>query len=389
MDHQSSQLQANHAASQSSAASGNDRVSVCLMIDRLSVAGTERQLLHLIDQIDQTRFQPHLCLLDGNSDASLALEPTTCPVLRLGVRRIKSLQGLRAVLKLAKYMRKHKIDIVQPYFPDSTFVAFLASRLAGVRHFVRNRRNLGYNQSTLERWLGKMYSGTSAKTATNSEACRQAIVEQESAAPDSVVVIPNGVDLQKFTELEMPRTDVPDPHIGMVANLRLVKDPMTLVQAAIELTHAFPKLRLSLAGEGPLREEIIRIVETHNLQDRFQLLGSVEDVPKFLESLDVAVLSSTSEGLSNSVIEYMAAARPIVVTNVGGNSELVEHQVSGLIVEPKNTGQFVDAIRTLITDRNLASQYGATARQQATEKYGLRQQAVRFEGLWNQLVQHG
>lgn len=360
---------------------------VCFVIDRLSIAGTETQLLHLINHIDQRACRPYLVLFDGESPESWALEPNCCPVMRLGVRKLKSLHAVRSAIRLSRFLRRQRIDIVQAYYPDSTLVGFAAAKLAGVRHFVRNRRSLGYNLTTSALWTGRMLSKTNARTAANSEACRQAIIEQEGASPESVVIIPNGIDVDRFAALDLPKPDVDAPRIGMVANLRPVKDPRSLLLAAIELQKEFPALQLEIAGEGELRKPLQDMIDQADLQEQFKLIGQVSDVVGFLGSLDVAVSSSTSEGLSNSIIEYMAAARPIVATNVGGNGELIEDGVNGLLVEPQHPDQLVSAIRRLLSDHPLAQHLGLNARTKATANFGLRQQAQRFEAYWRGLIQ--
>ena len=361
-------------------------INVCFLIDRLSLAGTETQLLHLIREMDRTQFRPHLALLDGTSDQSKELEPDCCPVLRLGVRKIRSIRAIKSAMQFKNYLQANEIDILQAYFPDSKLFGFAVAKLAQVPHFIRNRRNLGYSQSSFDRMVGRMCSKSDIKTAANSEACRQAIIEQEHAKPESVVVIPNGIDLRRFANVNAVRENAMPLRIGMVANLRPVKDPTTLLQAAIQLSEEFEGLQLELAGDGELRPKLQQMIDNFNLQNQFKLIGKQRDVPRFLETLDVAVLSSTSEGLSNAVIEYMASGRPIVATNVGGNSELIKHEVDGLLVEPGNTEQFVKAIRRLLVDRQLASRFGEAARIKALANYGLRQQAERFETLWTSLV---
>lgn len=363
------------------------RPRVCFVIDRLSIAGTETQVLHLINHIDQRSCKPYLVLLDGESPESRALEPDCCPVMRMGVQRLKSLHAVRSAIRLSRFLREQRIDIVQAYFPDSTLIGFIAARLAGVPHFVRNRRSLGYNLTTSARWTGRMLSKTSMKTAANSQACRHAIIEQERAQPDSVVVIPNGIDLDRFANLDLPRQEIGKPKIGMVANLRPVKDPFSFLRAAIELQKEFNSLRFEIAGEGELRAPLQKLIDEAGLQEQFKLVGQVSEVVGFLESLDVAVSSSTSEGLSNSIIEYMAAARPIVATNIDGNQELIEHTVNGLLVEPEQPEQFASAIRRLLQDRPLARHLGIAAREQATVNYGLRLQAERFETFWQTMIQ--
>src|SRR5262249_17030403 len=119
-------------------------IRVCYMIDELDTAGTETQLLALIQRLDRSRLRPAFCLLRGDSPRSRALEPDCCPILRLGVRSLCRPWTLVAAARLARFFRRERIDVLQVYFQDSTYLGVAVARLAGVRHVVRTRNNLGY-----------------------------------------------------------------------------------------------------------------------------------------------------------------------------------------------------------------------------------------------------
>ena len=110
--------------------------------------------------------------------------------------------------------------------------------------------------------------------------------------------------------------------------------------------------------------------------------GSVADIPAFLRSLDIAVLCSLSEGSPNAIMEYMAAGLPTVATDVGGNAELVEHEVTGLVVPSNDEQQLAAAIDRLLRSPALAAQYGNTARERAFAEYGVEAQARRYEDFY-------
>ena len=112
------------------------QVRVCFVIDRLRVAGTETQLLALIRGLDRRRVAAHLCLLDGEDAISRSLEPADCPIIRLGVRSAFAL-GAAGRWRLAGFLRANRVEVVQTYFPDSTYFAAPVARVAGVRHVVR------------------------------------------------------------------------------------------------------------------------------------------------------------------------------------------------------------------------------------------------------------
>jgi glycosyltransferase involved in cell wall biosynthesis len=130
-----------------------------------------------------------------------------------------------------------------------------------------------------------------------------------------------------------------------VANLRRVKGLDVLLEAAALLRRDHPGVQVAVAGDGPEREPLQRQRTALGLEGVFKLSGSVADVPAFLASIDVAVLPSRAEGMSNAVLEYMAAGRAIVATDVGGNGRLLQHGVHGLLVPPDDPAALAGAIR--------------------------------------------
>lgn len=354
------------------------------MIDQLRAAGTESQLSALIRNLDRSRVQPFLCLLNGEDPLSRALEPPDCPVLRLGVRSLHHLSTLPQAVRLARFLCSQRIDVVQVYFPDSTYLGVPVARLAGVPFVVRTRNNLGYWMKPLDRLLGRVYNRLVDRTIANCVPCRQAVIEDEGAAPQSVVVLENGVDLSRFVQ---GRTRSGGPRrVGMVANLRPVKDVELFVRAAADVVDHHPDVTFAVAGEGEQRPVLERMITDLGLAGRFLLPGSTPDVPAFLADLDVAVLCSRSEGMSNAVLEYMAAGKPVVATAVGANVQLIENGVNGLLVPPGDWAQLAGALDRLLRDPEEAARLGAAARRHVQERYSREAMVRRFEAFYQDLL---
>ncbi len=386
------------------------------MIDRLRIAGTETQLLKLITGLDRSRVVPFLCLLDGEDETSRSLEPEDCPVFRLGVRRLRHPSTLRQAWRFARFLRRERIEVVQMHFPDSLYFAAPVARIVGVPHILRTRRDLGFWRKPADRWLAPLYNRIVTGTIANCDACRRAVIEQERAAPDSVAVLENGIELDRLMRLPLPSAAGEGRRrvVGLVANLRPVKGPDVFLRAAAIVAckpphtagkgdrHLLPErpagcfaqkvpvpfsgdVTFRIAGSGD-EESARRLIRELGLEDRVELVGSVRDVPALLSELDVAVLTSHSEGLSNSLLEYMAAARPIVATAVGGNVELIEDGIHGLLVPPGNPEAVADAIARLLADRAFASMLGSAARQRAGERYSSGAMLRRYEDFYTTLV---
>ncbi len=353
---------------------------VCFVIDRLGIAGTETQLLKLIAGLDRSRVEPYLCLLDGEDESSRSLEPSACPVIRLGVRRLCGLTAWRQAWRFARFLRRERIDIVQTHFPDSLYFAAPVARLAGVPNVLRSQRDLGFWKKPADRWMARLYNHFVTGTIANCEACRRAAIEQERAAPESVIVLENGIELDRLLSISLPSASERGKQsvVGLVANLKPVKAPDVFLRAAAIVASRHPSVLFRIAGSGDV-QSAQRLVAELGLEGHVELAGSVRDVPGLLRGLDVAVLTSYSEGLSNAMLEYMAAARPIVATAVGANVELIEDGVHGLLVPPGNPEAAAEAIVRLLYDRSLAASLGAAARARVADRFSVAAMVRRHE----------
>jgi glycosyltransferase involved in cell wall biosynthesis len=360
------------------------------MIDRLYPGGTETQLAALIRNFNRTLVKPFLCLLDGENEMSRSMEPPDCPVLRLGVRSLGRPATIRKAWQFTRFLRKEQIDILQVFFPDSTYFGVPLARLAGVPFILRTRNNLNHWMTPNHRRLGRLLNRWVTGTVTNCEASRLAVLADEKPTPSTVVVMENGVDLARFDGVPPFGSK---PHgtrrVGVVANLRPVKGLETFVEAAAQVHQLLPQVEFHIAGEGALRPKLEQQSRQMGLGDRFFLPGIVQDIPAFLGTLDVAVLCSLAEGMSNAVLEYMAAGRAIVATTVGATVKLLENEVHGLLVPPGNALALAQAIRRLLEDVPAATRLAGNARRRVEEKYSRDVMVRTFEDFYRKLVVKG
>jgi glycosyltransferase involved in cell wall biosynthesis len=360
---------------------------VCFLIDDLAAAGTESQLLALIRRLDRRRVEPTLCLLRGDGPASRALEPDDCPVWRLGVGALRSPATLARAWRFVRLLRRARIDVVQTYFPDSSYFGLPLAKLAGVPHRLRTRNNLGHWLTPRHRFLGWLLGGFATGTLTNCQAARRAVLEAETVRPDRVFVLENGVDHERFLAVPPLRPRAPgEPcRVGVVANLRPVKGLDVLVEAAALLAKGHPAT-FEAAGEGEQRGELERLAAGLGLAGKFRLCGAVADIPDFLSRLDVAVLPSRSEGMSNALLEYMAAGRAVVATAVGAAPEQIVDGAHGLLVPPNDPAKLAEAIGLLLRDPARARRLGEAARRRARERYSRPAMVRRFEDFYQGLI---
>jgi glycosyltransferase involved in cell wall biosynthesis len=354
-------------AALSSCTSSMKPMRVCFVIDRLSRAGTENQLLLTLKQLDRSLIEPYLCLLDGGDPASQELLPPDCQVLQLGVRRLVSAKAVSQAWRFWQFLRRERIDIVQTYFTDSTRFAAPIAKIAGVKSIFGSRRNIGHWMTPRDARIARFYNRFFIdKIIANSEAARQSAIEQEGIDPERVVVVPNSIDLERFKHIPpwQPKPAGVPRKVGMVGNLRPVKGPDLFIRAAHLVLQEHPDTQFEIAGDGdqaPYQQLIDELGLTHNVR----LLGSVTDVPAFLATLDVAVLPSRAEGLSNALMEYMAAGRPIVATDVGGNGELLDALSEKCCVSCSDHKQIFERINLFLGDRKEAASLAHLAKELA------------------------
>src|SRR5262249_18390663 len=260
-------------------------------------------------------------------------------------------------------------DTLQVSFLDSAYFGAPLARLCGIRKVLRVRNNLGYWVTRRHHLLGRFLRPFVDATLTNTEAGKDTLVSGEGLSPDRVVGPENGVGTARFNPFMLPDTSKKRVRVGCVANLRPVKNIDGLMRAAKVALERFPKLVFEVVGDGEQREELERLHAELGLGERFVLRGSVSDVAGFLRSVDIAVVPAHSEGMSTARLEYMAAGRAVIATDVGANAELVRHGKDGLIVPPGDGAALVEALGELLADPLRAAGFAASARKRAEAEF--------------------
>lgn len=258
------------------------------------------------------------------------------------------------------------------------------ARLFGVPKVVRVRNNLGYWLTRRRRLLNRLVARGVDVALTNSEAGREALAVADGLPPDRVAVLANGVDLDRFAGFPPPDVRKAPVRIGCVANLRRVKNVDGLMQAATRVIDRHPAAVFEVAGDGEERAKLERTHSALGLGDRFVLRGSLADVPGFLRSIEVAVLPSHSEGMSNALLEAMAAGRAVVATDVGANARVLGD--AGVIVPAGDDVALAGAIGDLLADPGRAARLGTAARWRVAADYGRAAMARRFEDFYERLA---
>ena len=221
----------------------------------------------------------------------------------------------------------------------------------------------------------------------NSEAVAERLRLSRAVAPGQLVVIPNGVDLARFSPAPEPRRGGPGlVTVGTLANLRPEKGLRDLLRAMALVRDRYPQGRLAIWGGGPLRADLEGLIGELGLRAEARLHGPTTEPEAALRALDIFVLPSLSEACSNVLLEAMASGLPVVATRVGGSPVLVEDEMTGLLVRPGDPDALAKAIIRLVEDPMLARRLGASAYDVVRSRFGVDRMLSRVQAFYERAL---
>ena len=330
------------------------KVKVLFCIDNLIYGGTELQLAGLLGRLDRRVYEPYLLTI-RSTDTNFI--PEGVIHLEWNVSKLASWSGLKQLFRLVRFLRNEHFSIVQTYFQDSTMFAGVAAWLARVPVRIACFRDLGFWQNPRQNGALKVVYSLMTGYICNAEVIKLHFHKTFGVVSSKIEVIRNGIDTSN-TVTPKVRGDV--KNIVIVGNMtRQVKRIDLFIQAAAIVAKKFPEIKWHILGDGHLKPELEKMAYELGLaKEHVIFAGRRSDVSAYLESMDIGVLCSDSEGLSNALLEYMLAGIPVIATEVGGNPELLIQQETGLLVPVNDKAALADAlirvIKNTVLRQNLA-----------------------------------
>jgi glycosyltransferase involved in cell wall biosynthesis len=338
----------------------NQKILFLLDFLRTIHAGTEKQLAYLLRELPRRGYSVSVITLQDSpflkKDAA-SLFPEVC-FQSLGIKT-DIFKNPLAIIKLFIKIKNESPDIVQTFFPASNSIGILLARLAGVKKLISSRRDMGFNLTALDILKLRVANFFISGVIANSRAVKNQTVILEKINPEKISVIYNGLDTRTFQGTRCQKSGDRGCNVVIVANLnREVKRVDLFVKACAIVYRKCPEARFQIIGDGHLRGGLEQLATDLGVSCAMEFLGRRRDVPELLGHASMGIISSDSEGLSNSIMEYMAMALPVVATDVGGNSELVKNNVSGLIIPPGDEIEMAEAIIDLLRSPEKSKQMG-------------------------------
>ncbi len=357
--------------------------NVLLMVRELNIGGTERQCAEMARALDRRRFLAHVGCFRDLGYRSEELRRDSVPVLHLPVKSLASLSAVRAAKMLRDYIRRHDIRVVHTFdFPMNLYAAPLA-RVFRVPVVLTSQRQSRSLYPSVHRWL-RLTDRLSNGIVVNCDAVRREMIDQDRIPPEKLFLCYNGLDTSVFQPRDFAAPARNTLTIGVLCALRPEKDLLTLVDAFYRIRDMRSGLRLAIVGQGVLREPLGRRVQELGLSDQVHFEPATSDVPGWLHRMDVFVLPSLSEALSNSLMEAMACGCAPVATRVGGNPELIDGQRTGLLFKSGDASALAECLRRLALDDDLRRSMGQAASDRVRREFTLDRAASRLAEIYDE-----
>lgn len=375
------------------------RPNVLQLIDSFQSGGSERQAVQLTRLLHESgRYCVYVASLYEQGVLRTDIE-------RLGLGEIPSFplnrlynrKAIMQVRRFARYLREKKISIVHTHDFYTNIFGIAGAALACVPVRIAYRGDSGGWRTPAQDFIDRCSYRLAHAVHANSEAVRDFLIKS-GVPPQKIITIHNGLDMPRLTPAASLRRDDVIKRFGLprdarrrfitlVANMRHeIKDHPMFLRAAQRVQAAIPEATFILAGEGELMEQVRALAVQLGLGPNAYFVGHCENMAELLWISDVCVLASKAEGFSNVILEYMAAARPVVVTDVGGAREAVIDGESGYLVQSGDDEAMATRIISLLNDHRRASAMGAFGRSLVEEKFSERAQLEGTHAMYDQLL---
>ena len=369
-------------------------------MDSFDQGGTERQAMQLVRLLHEGgRYRVHLACLNNRGILRDEVERLDLgEIAEYPLNSFYDRNFLKQLRRCVRFLKEHEIDVVHTHDFYTNIFGMTAACLARVPARIASKRETEGFRSSTQKCAERYAYRLAHKVITNANVVRNQLIN-EGVGPEKLTTVYNGVDINRVA----PQSDLhrdamlavvklpPEPRerrfVTIVANQQhAVKDLPTFLRAAARVREAVPQASFVLAGEGKLTNELCALAKKLGMERDSFFVGHCRHIAELLAVSEVCVLSSKAEGFSNSILEYMAAARPVVVTDVGGAREAVIEGETGFIVPAGDDENMAARVITLLREPERARAMGHRGRLIVEEKFSCEAQLERTTALYDCLL---
>jgi L-malate glycosyltransferase len=362
---------------------------VLLLTRSLDLGGTERQLAEIAKALDRSAFAPHVGCFHAEGFRAEELRTAGVPVVRFPVTSFVHPSVVSGLLEMGRYIREHEIRLVHTFDVPLNLFGVPSARLFRVPRVLSSQRAHRALTPGIRRHLLRFTDRLVDGIVVNSEAVRRELIETDRVPPRLIHLCYNGIDAAFFQapSFQTSRKPAEGPIvIGVICALRPEKGLETLLEAFARLDDPQAVARLRIIGSGPSLPLLRQLAQKLNLGDRCTFEPATKDVPGALQRIDIFVLPSLSEALSNSLMEAMASGCCVVASKTGGNPELVADQQSGLLFPPSDSDALAACLDLLLRNVGLRTRLAAAGEERMRTEFTLDRAARRMDAIYAEVL---
>lgn len=369
------------------------RILFCL--DSFDIGGSELNAVRTAERLDPQRVELHVAAFRQDGPLRARYEALGVPIEQFSIPNLYGPRAVREGIRFAGFVSRRGIDVVHTHDIYTNMFAIPWGRLVRRPALVASRRWWSETPRAIHKIVNRASYRLADRVLANSPAIARMLEASEHVPHNRVVTIPNFVDDDSFAPPDLQwlndmrgrlglRAD--DLVVGSVANLHAIKNHELLLAATAALAPRWPSLRVVIVGDGQRRGRLRALAAELGIIDHVIFAGLMPQNPSPHHLFDVSVLTSRGEGFPNSIVESMAAGRPIVATAVGGVVDAFTDKLSGRLVPPDDVDALVAAIGFYLCDRDARRAAGSAARQEAAERYHAKRILPLVHQLYDELV---
>ena len=351
----------------------------------IHVGGKENGIVNLVNRMAPDIFESHVYVFKAGGMLLQRIDRDKCRVVELGDQLGNDLS---LYYKLFSLFRRHRIHLLHTRSWGTLLEGMIAAKMARVPLIVHGEHGLIKDDSLQHVLIQRGLWRLADRVVCVSEVLRDELIARIGFPRQNISVLTNGVAIENFDPAG--RNDfraslgLPDdvPLFGSIGRLVPVKNYPMLVRAAQLVIKELPQAHLVFIGDGPQRAQLEQLAQACGIAANVTILSWRKDVAKIYQALDVFVLSSVSEGMSNSILEAMASRTAVVATRVGGNSELVVHNETGFLVPSQDHAAMANVLLALLQNPRRCRQLGEAGRQRAEEYFSLEVMVRNYERMY-------
>nr|WP_315201410.1 TIGR03088 family PEP-CTERM/XrtA system glycosyltransferase [uncultured Albidiferax sp.] len=377
----------------------DSRLLVVHVVYRFDMGGLENGVVNLINNMSSRNYRHVVVALTEVTDFRKRIVRDDVVFLALNKPPGHALSLYPSLFRLFRKLRPSIVHTRNLAALEVLVPAWAAG--VSVRIHGEHGRDVGDfdGSSKKYQWMRRLYSPFVSHYVALSRDLASYLTDKVRISGKRITQVYNGVDAVRFSPTDdIQRALIPGCpfvgaqlwRVGTVGRMQTVKDQLTLTRAFIRALEIAPelqtRLRLTLVGDGPLREGCQLLLDTAGVSALSWLPGERDDVPEIMQGLDCFVLPSLAEGISNTILEAMACGLPVVATDVGGNADLVIHGVTGQIVPAGDVDAMAHSLVRLASSPELAQSMGRAGRQRILEKFSLDAMVGTYQGLYDRLL---